>query len=432
MFEHALPDWSRINLTGLAAYINGYAFKPEDWSEHGLPIVRIAQITGSSADCDYYQGRLSEDFKIDNGDIIFSWSGTLCVVQWNGGPAWLNQHLFKVKPEDGVSHRLLYHVLSHAVAEMDKSAHGSTMKHIKRGELKRYQILFPDCRKEQEKIGRVLDTLDTQIQQTEALIAKLKKVKEGLLHDLLTRGIDENGQLRPSPEQAPELYKESPLGMIPREWDVETLKDLSSNGMVNGVFKEVSRAGIGTPLVNVADLYRGDEINLEGCERFDANGVEADKYDALPGDVFFTRSSLKLEGVAHCNWLKNADKPAVFECHIIRVRPSSKVDPRFLVAWCRSSNARLHFMGSAKQVTMTTISQDGVGSLPCPVPGIDEQKRASERILSFERWVAEEKLQLNKLSNQKQALMDDLLTGHVRVTPLLDQAQTQAQATTPA
>ncbi|TLF47285.1 restriction endonuclease subunit S [Halomonas urmiana] len=428
MSEHALPSWSRVNLTDLAAYINGYAFKPEDWSEHGLPIVRIAQITGSSADCDYYQGRLSEDFKIDNGEIIFSWSGTLCVVQWNGGPAWLNQHLFKVKPAEGVSHRLLYHVLFHAVAEMDKSAHGSTMKHIKRSELKRYELLFPNSRKEQEKIGRVLDTLDTQIQKTEALIAKLEKVKEGMLHDLLTRGIDENGRLRSSPEQAPELYKESPLGLIPKEWGVEKLKDLSSNGMINGVFKEVSRAGIGTPLINVADLYKGDDINLGTCERFDANEVEVGKYDALPGDVFFTRSSLKLEGIAHCNWLKIADKPAVFECHIIRVRPSSKVDPRFLVAWCLSSNARLHFMGNAKQVTMTTISQDGVGSLPCPVPSIDEQKKASERILSLERRVADEKLKLSKLSNQKQGLMDDLLIGRVRVTPLLD----QAQITTPA
>jgi len=229
MSEHALPGWSRVNLTDLATYINGYAFKPEDWSEHGLPIVRIAQITGSSAECDYYQGRLSKDFKIDNGDIIFSWSGTLCVVQWNRGPAWLNQHLFKVKPAEGISHRLLYHVLSHAVAEMDKSAHGSTMKHIKRSELKRYELLFPNSRKEQVKIGKVLDTLDTQIQKTEALIAKLEKVKEGLLHDLLTRGIDENGQLRTPPEQSPELYKDSPLGLIPRSWESLKLCEIAKN-----------------------------------------------------------------------------------------------------------------------------------------------------------------------------------------------------------
>jgi len=77
MSEHTLAGWSRVNLTDLATYINGYAFKPEDWSEHGLPIVRIAQITGSSADCDYYRGRVSGDFKINHGDIVFSWSGTL-------------------------------------------------------------------------------------------------------------------------------------------------------------------------------------------------------------------------------------------------------------------------------------------------------------------------------------------------------------------
>ena len=73
---------------------------------------------------------------------------------------------------------------------------------------------------EQVKIAEVLDTLDTTIRQTEAIIEKLKQVKQGLLHDLLTRGIDANGELRPPQSQAPHLYKDSPLGWIPTEWDV--------------------------------------------------------------------------------------------------------------------------------------------------------------------------------------------------------------------
>ncbi|WP_081601309.1 restriction endonuclease subunit S [Thioalkalivibrio sp. HL-Eb18] len=89
------------------------------------------------------------------------------------------------------------------------------------------KVRSPVARKEQKLIADILDTLDIQIQKTEALIAKLEKVKEGLLHDLLTRGIDENGQLRPSPEQTPELYKDSPLGLIPREWCTACLSEIS-------------------------------------------------------------------------------------------------------------------------------------------------------------------------------------------------------------
>ncbi|MCG5517486.1 MULTISPECIES: restriction endonuclease subunit S, partial [unclassified Ectothiorhodospira] len=94
------------------------------------------------------------------------------------------------------------------------------------GQLKKLSVFTPPL-PEQRLLARILDTLATQIQKTEALIAKLEKVKEGLIHDLLTRGIDENGQLRPSPEQAPELYKDSPLGLIPSGWDLLTLGEIS-------------------------------------------------------------------------------------------------------------------------------------------------------------------------------------------------------------
>lgn len=76
---------------------------------------------------------------------------------------------------------------------------------------------------EQSTIARILDTLDTTIRETDAIIAKLKSVKQGLLHDLLTRGLDENGELRPPQSEAPHLYKESALGWIPKEWKVATL-----------------------------------------------------------------------------------------------------------------------------------------------------------------------------------------------------------------
>ncbi len=69
----------------------------------------------------------------------------------------------------------------------------------------------------------VLDTLDTAIHETEAIIAKLKAVKQGLLHDLLTRGIDANGELRPPQAEAPHLYKQSPLGWIPKEWETSSV-----------------------------------------------------------------------------------------------------------------------------------------------------------------------------------------------------------------
>ncbi len=78
-------------------------------------------------------------------------------------------------------------------------------------------------------ISKLLGNLETAIRKTEAIIEKLKQIKRGLLHDLLTRGIDANGELRPPPELAPQLYKESPLGLIPKDWEVAAISDLANN-----------------------------------------------------------------------------------------------------------------------------------------------------------------------------------------------------------
>ena len=138
---------------------------------------------------------------------------------------------------------------------------GSTNQlELSRSQLMKASVPTPS-HDEQRLIASLLDTLDTQIQKTEALIAKLEKVKEGLLHDLLTRGIDENGRLRPSPEQAPELYKESPLGLIPREWEIATLESVSNT--VTSGSRDWARfyADSGALFVRIGNLTR-EHINF--------------------------------------------------------------------------------------------------------------------------------------------------------------------------
>lgn len=268
----------------------------------------------------------------------------------------------------------------------------------------------------QQKIARVLQTIDQAIEKTEALIDKYQQIKAGLMHDLFTRGIGPNGQLRPPRDQAPELYHETPIGWIPKEWDYCPISNLSIGGLINGVFKEPSRVGDGVPLINVADLYKGDCIELRACERFLATQTEEARFAALGGDIFFTRSSLKLEGIAHANFLEWSSEPAVFECHVMRLRPDvRKVVPKILKEWCQGEYARRHFMAYAKQVTMTTISQDGIRGLLCPAIPHAEQERAVEVICSAERRLRSECLFVQKLYQKKAGLMHDLLTNKTEV-----------------
>lgn len=111
--------------------------------------------------------------------------------------------------------------------ERDRLCVGSTQQAVSDRALRGISVRLPRSAQEQEKIARILQTIDRSIEKTEALIDKYKQVKAGLMHDLFTRGIGTDGQLRPPREQAPELYHETPIGWIPKEWQYELLDELA-------------------------------------------------------------------------------------------------------------------------------------------------------------------------------------------------------------
>jgi type I restriction enzyme S subunit len=131
----------------VARFINGNAFKPSDWGDGGLPIVRIAQLSGGEFD-NYYDGQFDDRYRITDGDLLLAWSATIDSYLWRRGPAILNQHIFKVLPGKGVSKRFLFYSLKHySTTWADIDAHGSTTKHIKRESLGNKLFLPPSiCR----------------------------------------------------------------------------------------------------------------------------------------------------------------------------------------------------------------------------------------------------------------------------------------------
>jgi len=208
-----------------------------------------------------------------------------------------------------------------------------------------------------------------------------------------------------------EEFKDSPVGRIPKDWDVKTLRELSVGGISNGFFKKPELVGSGYRLVNVFDLYQDFGIDLSLVERVNATEQEQRKYFIQPGDCFFTRSSLVLSGIAQCNIIRDVPEPALFECHLMRVRPDkSQVIPEFLALWCRSPWARKFFMSRAKQVTMTTISQPDIAPLPVPLPSKSEQESIVEIHNAVSDAIAHTSSLIAKLKQMKAGLLHDLLT----------------------
>lgn len=141
-----IPEgWSKVSMDQIAEYINGYAFKPSDWSEFGKPIIKIKELNeGITKSTPRNDGSFIPDkYNISVGDIIFSWSATLTAKIWDAEEGLLNQHLFKVIPKKGISREYVLQSILNTLEWFRNLTTGSTMKHIQRGKLKEVFVCLP-------------------------------------------------------------------------------------------------------------------------------------------------------------------------------------------------------------------------------------------------------------------------------------------------
>lgn len=141
----------------VATYINGFAFKPDDWSEEGLPIIRIQDLTGNSYQMNRYAGDYNPKYEVNRGDVLISWSASLGVYVWQGERALLNQHIFKVVFDKCEVDRSFYvHQVAAILEKAASQAHGATMKHLTKPVFDALPFYLPDLPTQQ----RIADTLD--------------------------------------------------------------------------------------------------------------------------------------------------------------------------------------------------------------------------------------------------------------------------------
>lgn len=143
---NGLPEeWKKQSIEDIADYLNGFAFKPEDWGTVGKPIIKIKEMNeGITKDTPRNTGEsVPEKYNVTSGDILFSWSATLTAMIWDAEPGLLNQHLFKVLPHKGYSREFVLQSILNALEEFKNLTTGATMKHIQRGKLKEVFVLVP-------------------------------------------------------------------------------------------------------------------------------------------------------------------------------------------------------------------------------------------------------------------------------------------------
>ena len=166
-----------IKLGDVATYINGYAFKPEDRGDVGLPIIRIQDLTGNSYDLGFYDGDYPKKIEINDGDVLISWSASLGVYIWNKGKALLNQHIFKVAFDKAeIDKNYFVYAVKHKLDEMASKTHGATMKHIIKKDFDATLIPYPSKDKQVEissnldKVSNIIEARKTELLKLDDLI----------------------------------------------------------------------------------------------------------------------------------------------------------------------------------------------------------------------------------------------------------------------
>ncbi|MBY0366460.1 MAG: restriction endonuclease subunit S [Roseateles sp.] len=174
-------------LDELGTFLNGYAFDPTELHEEGLPIIKIRELNaGVCADTPRNTGdKIPEKYNFGDGDIVFSWSGSLVVQIWHQGPALINQHLFKVTPAEGVSREFLYFSIKFAIPIFESLTTGATMQHIKRKELRFVKVRVPGPQG-MKAFDNLVSPLMEQALRLKQINVRLKSQRDALLPRLIS------------------------------------------------------------------------------------------------------------------------------------------------------------------------------------------------------------------------------------------------------
>lgn len=307
------------------------------------------------------------------------------------------------------------------VETFKKKGEGTTFAEISKKEIEKLVFKFPPL-PQQRKIAKILSTVDEVLEKTEAAIAKYQQLKQGLMHDVFTRGIDvSTGQLRPKQTQAPELYEQSDLGWIPKEWEVDNFEnstEIITDFTANGSFESLR--------INVKYYYErnyGRLIRLTDLRQdLQSDGVYVDK----EGFEYLAKSELKTNDIM----LANVGEYTGFACLMPEVNYPATIAPNMFLVRTNKELFDSQFMYYFMTYPLFTKQVDNVSASSATKllnktnframhifkPNIKEQTIFAKKLQSIDQKIHTEQQALAKYKQLKAGLLQDLLTGRVEVS----------------
>lgn len=461
-----------LTLGEVAQYINGRAFKPNEWEQTGLPIIRIQNLNNSSATYNYSRSEHDEKFLITRGDLLYAWSASLGAYIWEGQNGWLNQHIFKVVPKPQVDKKYLYYYLTQVTAELYTKAHGSGMVHVTKKKFESTNIPIPSLDHQKllvAKIEELFSELDNGIASLKTAQEQLKIYRQALLKHafegkLTEQWRKENADKLETPEQllariqqergaryqeqmkawkqAVKAWEEGGkegkkprrpgkipilndieinqfkhLSNLPVNWNYVRLGSLIDTPTYGTSTKSTYESG-GVGVLRIPNIANG-RIKTDDL-KFASLGTEEIKHLALKnGDLLTIRSNGSISIVGSCALIREKDIKHIFAGYLIRLRPIQQlIFPSFLLHAMSSYFLRLQIEMTAKSTSgVNNINSGELQNLIISISSLPEQeeivRQLEEKLSIVEQNEKEIEAALVKAELLRQAILKKAFCGEL-------------------
>lgn len=419
-------DWGDQALAQLEPFItSGSRGWAKHYSDRGDLFVRITNLSRERIYLDLsdtkYVDVPPDDAEatrtaLQQGDLLISITADIGMIGYVDEviplPAYINQHIACVRIGEGAADPkfVAYFLASDAAQERFRSITDVGAKTgINLTTVGNIRTAVPPLR-EQQAIAEALSDIDASIAAQSRLIAKKRDLQQGVTQSLLIGEIRLGSFARKNAR-----YKTTEIGPIPEGWDVVPMGDLF--GFKNGLNKAKRYFGYGTPIVNFMDVFGCPRLKSENIAgRVDVTRAEREAYAVCKGDVFFTRTSETVEQIGMAAAMLDSVSDAVYSGFVLRGRPKDdSLDDQFK-AWCFSATYfRKQIMATASYTTRALTNGGALSAALLARPPLPEQKAIAATLDDFDSEISLLEARLEKTRALKQAMMQALLTGRVRL-----------------
>lgn len=350
-------QYDMVKLEDVADYVNGFAFKPDDWKLSGKKIIRIQNLTGSSSEYNYTdRNDIPEKYYVHKGDLLISWSATIGFYFWNyEEEAVLNQHIFNVICNDKILKKYLYYLKDVVINKIKALTHGNTMTHITKPMFNNIEIPLPPM-SVQEEIVKELDAYQSIIDGAQKVVDNWK-----------------------------------PTFTINPNWETRRLDSLCRQ-ITDGTHSTPTYTDIGIPFLRVTDITEtnGSKKYISEAE----HNVLIKRCHPQKGDILYTKNGTI--GIAK---LITWDYPFSIFVSLCLIKPKTElVYPKYLEYFLNSKNALEQANAHSKAGVITNLHLVEIKSFNVPLPALEEQKAIVAQIEQEEQYVeaCKKLIELNK------------------------------------